>query len=58
MEKKATKITQERQQTRATIPKQFVDEFDITKKDKIEWNNKSGKLSGKLKQDTDSRRKA
>lgn len=59
MEKKVTKITREREQTRTTIPKKFVDEFEITKKDKIEWSNKSGKLKGKLqKEDTDSRRKA
>lgn len=51
MEKKVTKVTRERDQTRTTIPKQFVDEFDIQKKDSIEWNNRNGKLKAELKKD-------
>ena len=47
--KKKMKITQDKTQTRATIPKAFVDEFKVTKKDKIEWDNKNGKLKGELK---------
>ena len=46
---KETKITQDKTQTRSTIPKKFVDEFEVTKKDKIVWNNKKGKLKGELK---------
>ncbi len=47
--KKETNITQDKTQTRSTIPKKFVDEFEVTKKDKIEWNSKNGKLKGELK---------
>ncbi len=47
--KKQTKIVQDKQ-TRATIPKVFVDKLKITKKDKIEWEEKKGKLKGELKQ--------
>lgn len=47
--KKQTKITQDKTQTRSTIPKIFVDEFKVTKKDQIEWDNKDGKLKGELK---------
>ncbi len=47
--KKETKITQDKTQTRATIPKVFVDEFEVTKDHKIEWDNKGGKLKGELK---------
>lgn len=49
METKETKITREREQTRVTIPKKFVEEFDIEKIDKISWNNRGGKLKGELK---------
>lgn len=49
MEKRNTKITQDKTQTRSTIPKKFVEEFNVTKKDEIEWNNKNGKLKGELK---------
>lgn len=49
MKRKETQVTRERDQTRVTIPKQFVDEFEITKKDKVEWNNRNGKLKGVLK---------
>ncbi len=47
--KKQTKITQDKTQTRATIPKVHVDKFKITKKDKMEWDDKTGKLKGELK---------
>lgn len=46
--KKQTKITQDKTQTRSTIPKHFVKEFEVTKKDSIEWDNKGKKLKGKL----------
>ena len=45
---KTTKITQDKTQTRATIPKQFVDALDITKEDKMEWEIKNKKLKGEL----------
>ncbi len=51
MEKKTTKITQDKTQTRSTVPKQFVEEFEVTSKDSIEWNNKNGKLKGELKKE-------
>ncbi len=47
--KKQTKITQDKTQTRSTIPKVFVDEFEVTKENQIEWDNKGGKLRGELK---------
>lgn len=53
--KKQTKITQDKTQTRSTIPKTFVDEFEVTKNHKIEWDNKNGKLKGELKKN-DTRR--
>lgn len=49
LRKSTTNITQDKTQTRATIPKRFVDEFEVTKKDKIQWDNKGGKLKGELK---------
>ena len=47
--KKQTKITQDKTQTRATVPKEFVKKFKVTKKDKMEWDDKTGKLKGVLK---------
>ncbi len=47
--KKQTKITQDKTQTRSTIPAELVKEFNVTKKDSIEWDNKNGKLKGELK---------
>ena len=47
--KKQTNITQDKKQTRATIPKEFVEELEITKKDKMEWEVKKKKLKGELK---------
>jgi len=49
MEKKETKITQDKTQTRATIPKKFVEEHKVTKEHSIEWESKNGKLKGELK---------
>ena len=46
--KKQTKITQDKKQTRSTIPKEFVEEFKITKKNKIEWESRRNKLIGRL----------
>ncbi|KKN40769.1 hypothetical protein LCGC14_0729850 [marine sediment metagenome] len=47
--KKQTKITQDKTQTRSTIPKEFVDKHKVTKKDSMEWESKEGKLKGELK---------
>lgn len=47
--KKQTKITQDKTQTRSTIPKEFVNKHKITKKDSIEWDDEDGKLKGELK---------
>ncbi len=49
--KKSTKITQDKTQTRATIPKVFVDKFKVTKQDEVEWSDEKGKLKGELKKD-------
>jgi len=46
--KKQTNITQDDRQTRSTIPREFVEEFAITKEDKVEWESKNKKLRGKL----------
>ena len=46
--KRKTKVTQDKTQTRATIPKQFVEELKITKKDEVEWDIKNNKLKGEL----------
>jgi len=45
---KTTKIVQDKQ-TRATIPKEFVDKHNITKDDSMEWDDDKGKLKGVLK---------
>ena len=45
---KQTKITQDKTQTRATIPKKFVEEMKITKEDKMQWEIKNKKLKGEL----------
>ena len=47
--KKQTKITQDKTQTRATIPKVFVDKFKVKKEDEIEWSDDKNKLKGELK---------
>lgn len=49
MKKRVTKITQDKTQTRSTIPKHFVDKHEITKEDSMEWSDKNGKLKGELK---------
>jgi len=46
---KKTKITQDKTQTRATIPKEFVDKHKVTREDSIEWDDDKGKLKGVLK---------
>lgn len=43
-----TKVTQDKTQTRATIPKKLVDKHKVTKKDSIEWDDEDGKLKGEL----------
>jgi hypothetical protein len=45
---KQTKVTQDKPQTRATIPKEFVDEHKVTNKDSVEWKSEEGKLKGEL----------
>ena len=49
MVKKQTKITQDKTQTRSTIPKEFVDKHEVTGEDSMEWDDKDGKLKGELK---------
>lgn len=49
MEKITTRVTQDKTQTRSTIPKKFVDKHKVTGKDDIEWSDKNGKLKGELK---------
>jgi len=44
-----TKVTQDKTQTRATIPKKLVVKHKVTKKDIIEWDDENGKLKGELK---------
>ena len=51
MVKKQTKVTQDKTQTRSTIPQAFVKKFNVTKKDRIEWDDEKGKLKGRLKKD-------
>ena len=46
---KETKITQDKTQTRATIPKELVDKHKVTGEDSMEWGDKNGKLKGVLK---------
>lgn len=43
-----TKVTQDKTQTRSTIPKKLVVKHKVTKKDSIEWNDEEGKLKGEL----------
>ncbi len=45
---KETKVTQDKTQTRATIPKEYVEEFNVTKKDTVAWKSEEGKLKGEL----------
>jgi len=47
--KRQTKIAVSKKQVRATIPKQFVEGFKVTKEDKMEWEDKNGKLKAELK---------
>ena len=53
MAKKIVKITREREQTRVTVPKQFVDEFNITREDRMEWDSSNGKLKCYLRKNDD-----
>lgn len=46
--KKQMNIIKDMKQTRVTIPKEFVDELNITRNDKVEWEIKENKLKGKL----------
>jgi len=48
--KKQTQVIKDKKQTRATIPKEFVDKFEVKKEDKIEWSDRAGTLKGELKQ--------
>ncbi len=47
--KKTMNIVIDPKQVGVRIPKEFVDELDINKKDKIEWELKNKKLKGELK---------
>ncbi len=47
--KKQTNIIKDKKQTRTTIPKEFVDKHDVKSGDKMEWDDKTGKLKGELK---------
>ena len=49
MKKKIMTVVEDKKQKRVGIPKEFVKEFKITKKDKVEWNNRKGKLKAELK---------
>ncbi len=49
--KKQMTILDDGKQKRVSIPKEFVEEFKVTTKDKVEWNNRNGKLKGELKKD-------
>ncbi len=49
--KKRTKVVKDKKQTRATIPKDFVNEKKVKSGDEMEWEIKNGKLKGELKQD-------
>jgi len=44
-----TKVTQDKTQTRATIPKKLVVKHKVTKKDVIVWDDEDGKIKGELK---------
>ncbi|MFA6074066.1 MAG: hypothetical protein WC758_08165 [Candidatus Woesearchaeota archaeon] len=46
---KETKIIQDKRQTRATIPQEFVDELKITKSEIMIWKIKNMNLIGMLK---------
>jgi hypothetical protein len=46
--KKQTTIIQSNNQTRVTVPRIFVKNFKITKKDKIQWEQRGDSLNGKL----------
>jgi len=54
MVKKETKITQDKTQTRSTIPSVFVKKHEVTKVDTIEWSDENGKLKGELKKNESS----
>ena len=47
--KKSMKIVKDSKQIRTTIPKEFVEEFNVTKEDSVEWDNKDKKLKGEFK---------
>jgi bifunctional DNA-binding transcriptional regulator/antitoxin component of YhaV-PrlF toxin-antitoxin module len=47
--KKTMNIIKDKRQTRITIPKEFVEEFNITSENKFEFESKNKKLTGELK---------
>jgi len=49
MKKKTMNIVVDSKQVRVSIPKEFVEELDINRKDKVEWKLKDKKLKGELK---------
>jgi hypothetical protein len=54
--KKETKVIQDNKQTRSTIPQKFVDEFKVTNKDKVQWEDTRGMLRGRLIQEVNKKR--
>lgn len=52
--KKKMKIVKHNEQVRTTIPKGFVEEFNVTTKDNVEWDNKNKKLTGRFVKDVQS----
>lgn len=51
--KKSTKITQDKTQTRSTIPNKFVKIMEVSNKDRIKWtlDEKRKELTGELVKD-------
>jgi hypothetical protein len=43
-----TKVTQDKTQTRSTIPKKLVEKHNVTKKDEMKWDDSDGKIKGEL----------
>lgn len=47
---KKTKVIKDKKQTRTTIPKEYVDEFEVVSGDEMIWEIKGDKLKGELRQ--------
>lgn len=48
MEKKSSKVIDNKTQKRVSIPQSFVKELSITDKDEVEWTLNNKKLKGEL----------